>query len=168
MRFAYADPPYPGKSFYYRDHPDYAGEVDHVALLSSLQVYDGWALSTSAKALPNILALCVSQGLKVRVAAWFRGVRRTKSAWPLESWEPVVFAGGRRLVDIHQPADTLIHAARPRLTDPERVIGAKPAMFAYWLFDLLGALPGDEMIDLFPGSRTITRAWDAYCQAKIE
>ena len=40
-RLAYADPPYPGKAFYYRDHPDYAGEVDHEALLSRLATYDG-------------------------------------------------------------------------------------------------------------------------------
>lgn len=32
MRIAYADPPYPGQSKLYRNHPDYAGEVDHAAL----------------------------------------------------------------------------------------------------------------------------------------
>ena len=55
MRMAYADPPYPGlSSKYYRDEPTYAGEVDHVALIAGLSrpgVYDGWALSTSSKAL---------------------------------------------------------------------------------------------------------------------
>lgn len=29
MRLAIADPPYPGCAHLYRDHPDYAGEVDH-------------------------------------------------------------------------------------------------------------------------------------------
>ena len=30
MRFAYADPPYPGLSArYYRNEPTFAGEVDH-------------------------------------------------------------------------------------------------------------------------------------------
>ena len=29
LRLAYADPPYPGKAWLYRGHPDYAGEVDH-------------------------------------------------------------------------------------------------------------------------------------------
>src|ERR1041384_41386 len=51
-------PPYPGKAFYYRDHPDYAGEVDHADLIARLAAYDGWALSTSAAALPAVLALC--------------------------------------------------------------------------------------------------------------
>ena len=35
-------------------------------------------------------------------------------------------------------------------------MGAKPAAFCWWVFDLLGALPGDELVDLFPGSGGIT------------
>ena len=31
MKIAYADPPYIGCAHLYRDHPDYAGEVDHPA-----------------------------------------------------------------------------------------------------------------------------------------
>jgi len=52
LRLAYADPPYPGKAYLYRDHPDYGGEVDHAELIERLAAYDGWALSTSAAALP--------------------------------------------------------------------------------------------------------------------
>jgi len=47
VRFAYADPPYPGQSKkHYGDHPDYAGEVDHPALIAQLvaEYPDGWAL----------------------------------------------------------------------------------------------------------------------------
>src|SRR3954465_10973819 len=53
LRFCYADPPYPGKAWMYREQPTYAGEVDHVELIASLEAsrYAGWALSTSAKAL---------------------------------------------------------------------------------------------------------------------
>jgi hypothetical protein len=165
MRFAYADPPYPGTARrYYRDHPDYAGEVDHAQLLSQLQDFDGWALSTSSRALPDICAEAVAQGLRVRIAAWRRGARPTRSAWPLISWEPVVFAGGRRVVAEPNDValDSLDYFARPRRADPARVVGAKPAAFAYWLFDLLGALPGDELVDVFPGSGGIARAWEAY------
>ena len=94
LRLAYADPPYPGKARLYRDHPDYAGEVDHAALLAELSGYDGWALSTSAQALPVVLALCPPD---VRVAAWHRGERPTRSRWPLHAWEPVIYYGGRQL-----------------------------------------------------------------------
>ena len=59
LRLAYADPPYPGRARLYRDHPDYGGEVDHAALIERVAAYDGWALSTSAQALPAVLALCL-------------------------------------------------------------------------------------------------------------
>ena len=90
LRLAYADPPYPGNAWLYRDHPDYGGEVDHAALIARLAAYDGWALSTSAAALPAVLALCPPG---VRVAAWHRGARVTRSRYPLSAWEPVIYAG---------------------------------------------------------------------------
>lgn len=186
LRLAYADPPYPGMAArYYRDHPDFGGEVDHQALIRRLSTYDGWALSTSAAALPAVLASCPPG---VRVAAWFRGERPTRSAWPLNAWEPVIYFGGRPYPS-RPPAETtdpscpdpdpsartgatrrldaLIHFARPRTTDPRRVIGAKPAAFARWMFDLLGAQPDDTLDDLFPGSRGIERAWAVFTAREL-
>jgi len=160
LRLAYADPPYPGKARLYRGHPDYRGEVDHVALVEQLvaRYPDGWALSTSAEALPAILPSCPPA---VRVAAWFRGERPTRSYRPLSAWEPVLYCGGRAYPS--SPAarrlDALVHVARIRTTDPCRCTGAKPAAFCWWLFDLLGALPGDDLVDLFPGSGGVARAW---------
>lgn len=214
LRLAYADPPYPGLSArYYSEHPDFDGEVDHTELIRRLSTYDGWALSTSARALPSVLALCPPG---VRVAAWFRGERPTRSEGPLNAWEPVIYFGGRasvapgrddtsRLARAHvAPAeatasselatrddverdvsprgatrrasttdaseipsrriDALVHVSRPRTTDTARVIGAKPAAFCGWMFQLLGALPGDNFTDLFPGSGGVTRAWATYAQ----
>lgn len=164
LRFAYADPPYPGKAWLYRGHRDYAGEVDHAELVSRLQGFDGWALSTSAAALPDVLALCAAAGVRVRVAAWLRGHRpRAGGAYaPLSAWEPVVYAGGRAELERGQAVDALDYFARPRRTDPDRVIGAKPATFIWWLFDLLGLRPGDELVDLYPGSGGIGRALALY------
>jgi hypothetical protein len=209
LRLAYADPPYPGLSKrYYGDHPDFAGEVDHPELIRSLSTYDGWALSTSARALPEILASCPPG---VRVAAWHRGDRPTRSAGPLSAWEPVVYWGGRVAVDSstrsaeqlaadsdasrraaadasRSPAtttrrastpdaspsagaprriDSLIYTARPRRTDPFRVVGAKPAVFCRWIFDLLGAQPHDEFTDVFPGSGGVQRAWDVFASGAL-
>lgn len=94
LRLAYADPPYPGLSRrYYGNHPDFAGEVDHRRLIEQLDGYDGWALSTSARALQDVLALCPPGA---RVAVWHRGERPTRSAGPLNAWEPVIYFGGRR------------------------------------------------------------------------
>lgn len=94
LRLAYADPPYPGLSRrYYGGHPDFAGEVDHKRLIEQLNGYDGWALSTSSRALQEVLALCPPGS---RVAVWVRGERPTRSAGPLNAWEPVIYWGGRR------------------------------------------------------------------------
>jgi hypothetical protein len=32
------------------------------------------------------------------------------------------------------------------------------------VFDLLGALPGDEFTDLYPGSGGVARAWATYAE----
>jgi hypothetical protein len=36
LKLAYADPPYIGCAHLYKDHADYGGEVDHVALVARL------------------------------------------------------------------------------------------------------------------------------------
>ncbi len=163
LRFAYADPPYPGKAWLYRDHPDYGGEVDHAALIARLAEYDGWALSTSAEALPGVLAMCPSG---VRVAAWHRGERPTRSRWPLHAWEPVIYSGGRQLIGGTRRTDSIVCGAASLDTLPCRVIGAKPAAVCRWIFTLLGAGPGDTLDDLFPGSGAVSRAWAAYTSSE--
>lgn len=186
LRLAYADPPYPGLAGYYEGHPDYAGEVDHAALIRQLSIdFDGWALSTNAQSLQLVLALCPPD---VRIASWHRGERPTRAGGPHNAWEPVIYWGGRRDPDAshvddarHLSAadpddasltwsarrlDTLEYISRPRLADPDRVIGAKPAVFARWMFDLLGARPQDDFTDLFPGSGGILRAWNHYAGAR--
>lgn len=164
LRVAYADPPYPKKSKLYVGHPDYAGEVDHRELVARLvdEYPDGWALSTSAAALPAVLEHCPTT---VKVAAWVRGEHPTAAYEPLSSWEPVIYAGGRSyLAPVeHRRVDSLVHGVTVRSTDPGRVIGAKPYAFAGWLFDLLGLLPGDQLDDLYPGSGGIARAWRMRC-----
>lgn len=42
------------------------------------------------------------------------------------------------------------------------VSGAKPDAFTHWVLDVLGVLPGDEVVDLFPGSGACQRAIDGY------
>lgn len=223
LNLAYADPPYPGLSRkYYGKHPDFAGEVDHAALIEQLSGYDGWALSTAARSLQDVLALCPPGS---RVAAWVRGERPTRSAGPLNAWEPVIYWGGRRDVDhdayraaadpsrrpgehdmyagetrrvastrttrraeqldtepslvdelrvdgipatsdpsreYSRRIDVLTYRPGARLTDPDRVIGAKPAAFCRWMFDLLGAQPQDNFTDIFAGSGGVARAWDVF------
>ena len=150
MRLAYADPPYPGNADLYRDHRDYAGEVDHQALIAQLVTYDGWALSTSAAALREILPMCPPD---VRVLAW---TKHTVNV----SWEPVIVKGARPARELRDwiRVEPDSYQWRPR---PESyVIGQKPEPFCIWLFHWLGAKPDeDEFHDLFPGSGSVWQAW---------
>jgi hypothetical protein len=158
LRLAYADPPYPGKAGLYPE----GEEVDHRALVDRLvaEFPNGWALSTSASALQAVLALCPAD---VRVCSWHRQIRRTRSRRPLSAWEPLIVYGGRELpTNVTQTAtDALAYAGRYR-TFPGAMTGMKPPQFAVWMFAQLGALPGDELVDLFPGSGAVSRAWERY------
>ena len=162
LRLAYADPPYPGKARIYRDHPDFAGEVDHTDLLLQLTGYDGWALSTSAEALPAVLAEASRlEARRIRVAPWIkpRPVPHP-SARLLNAWEPVLFVPARELPGGPQVVDVLAGvASRRRSTLPRAVVGMKPPAFCAWVFDLMGARPGDSLNDLFPGSGIVAWSW---------
>jgi len=158
MVFAYADPPYPGKALIYPER----SEVDHASLLQRLteNYPDGWALSTSSEALRDVLPLCPKG---VRICAWFKGPRCTKSRRALVSWEPVIVAGGRPLqINVVQDlSDGLICRGRFRAF-PGAMVGMKPPAFAEWMFRQLGASRVDRLDDLFPGSGAIRRAWARY------
>lgn len=158
MRFAYADPPYPGKASLYPEKT----EVDHASLLERLtkNYPDGWALSTSSEALRDVLSLAPGG---VRVCAWFKGPRHTKSRRALVSWEPlIVFAGRPLRIDVVQDlSDGLVAVGRFRRF-PGAMVGMKPPAFAEWMFRQLGASRADRLDDLFPGSGAISRAWARY------
>lgn len=159
MMIAYADPPYPGTAFrYYGDHPDYAGEVDHRALIWKLQSFDGWALSTSAAALRDILPLCPPH---VRVAAWVKpnGVS-SKTRGPHNTWEPVIYVPAR----LRRPGKRDFINLKPARGGGD-LMGRKPIGFCMWLFELLGAGARDSLDDMFPGSGMVGRAWNQYVGA---
>ncbi len=155
MRMAYADPPYPGMSAkYYRDEATFAGEVDHKALIASLEAsgYDGWALSTSSKSLRDVLPLCPPG---VRVCAWVKPIGIPKATNGLHStWEPLIVCRGRQ----QQPGVRDFLIAQPARFGGS-LPGRKPPTFVAWLFDCLGLQVGDELDDLFPGTGIVGRAW---------
>ena len=166
MRFAYADPPYPGQARrWYGDHPDYAGEVDHAELIGRLcQDYpDGWALSTGMVMLQSILALCPED---VGIAVWYNTTSRPAGArkwrW-FYCWEPVIVRGGR----VAPAVKNVLVAPAPsgflaRQWDLPNFPGAKPPAFSRWITSLLGATPDDTIDDLFPGSGAVGRELAAF------
>ncbi len=154
MRIVYADPPYPGRAHLYEGHQDYAGEVDHPKLIEYLWGFEGWALSTSASSLRDLLPLCPPD---VRVLAW---VKNTVNV----AWEPVIVKSARP-ISPQGPRDW-IHcepeAFQWRPKPDTYVIGQKPVPFCEWLFGWMGAEPTDTFVDMFPGSGAVGRAWDRW------
>jgi len=164
MRFAYADPPYPGlSSKYYRDEPSFAGEVDHVELIASLKAsgYDGWALSTGAYALRDLLPLCPPDA---RVCAWVKPIGVSSRSNGLHNtWEALIVVGGRQ----RPPGRRDWLRAQPARGGGD-LPGRKPIAFCAWLFECLGMRPGDELADLFPGSGVVTRCWESWSQPGVQ
>lgn len=149
MRFAYADPPYPGfaKALYHMP------EVDHPALIASLLDgrYDGFALSTSAKALRDILPLLPATA---HVCPWVKPIGVPSTTHGLHTtWEPLIVVGGREL---HAVRDFLI--AQPARGGGS-LIGRKPSAFCAFLFAALGMRPCDVLDDLFPGTGIVSNSW---------
>lgn len=158
-RFAYADPPYLGQSKrHYGKHPDYAGEVDHWALIERLESeFDGWALSASMKSIPAIARILP---VDVLTLAWVKPIAPPMGDHRHYSWEPVFLRPVRAPV---LPIKTHLVCSPPQFTfrarPPEHVIGEKPGPFCQWVFDCAGLGPDDEVVDIFPGSGAVGRAW---------
>lgn len=186
MKFAYADPPYLGQSKkHYATHPDYAGEVDHTALIERLvnDYPDGWALSCHTPSLRVLLPLCPE---RARILAWVKPFASFKpGVWIKHAWEPVISYGGRHPPRSQKRDNPRDWVAASVMTDPTRtritetatgmipgvarvpwVPGAKPRVFCYWIFDVLGAEPGDTLDDLFPGSGIVSRCWAEYMRQR--
>jgi hypothetical protein len=158
MRFAYADPPYPGMSDFYKDHPDYGGEVDHGELIDSLCArFDGWVLHTASTTLKQVLALCPDDH---RVLSWVKPFASwKKGVYPAYAWEPVVLWGGRkRFGESQTPPDFV---AEP-ITLKRGLTGAKPERVVHWLLDCLGVQDEDDVDDLYPGSGAVSRGIASY------
>lgn len=161
MRFGYADPPYVGQSHLYAAHADFAGEVDHSALIRRLvnEFPDGWALSASSSSLRGLLPLCPAD---VRVMSWVKPFCSFKpNVNPGYAWEPLIVRGGRPR---GRQRRTVRDWVSSNATIRKGLCGAKPYEFCAWLFEVLGALADDEIADLFPGTGAVSEAWETWCR----
>lgn len=182
MRIAYADPPYLGCcGFYDHYHPDgrcWDDVETHRLLIERLvtDFPDGWALSLTSSSLRCLLPLCPEDA---RIGAWGKTFGAfKKGVRPAYLWEPVIFRGGRNpgYGTPHPPPEKGGRQTTPKdfhvehytdmllspITLKRGLTGAKPAAFCVWVFDLLNLSPNDVLVDLFPGSGAVTRAWEAY------
>lgn len=181
IRVAYADSPYLGCCRLYGH--EHGGGSDmpwdgacwddprtHEALIAWLtaEFPDGWALSATSVSLRTILPMCPPD---VRVASWVKPFHvYKKGVRPAYSWEPIIYRRGRQEAlappkggKAITPKDHLIteapDAVACNITLKKGLTGAKPEKVCHWLFDLLGLRPGDELVDLFPGTGVVSEAW---------
>jgi hypothetical protein len=161
MRFAYADPPYLGCAVrLYGDHPEaavYDTVAGHAALIERLGEFDGWALSMTSGNLRELLPLCPAEA---RVMAWVKPFASFKPNVPVAyAWEPVIVKGGRKR---DKQQDTVRDWCAANITMQKGLPGAKPREFCNWIFSVLNVHPGDDLVDLFPGSGNVGAAWEAW------
>lgn len=162
LRVAYADPPYLGTSkfgaaHHYGEHHDEAADANdpewhRQGIARMVEDFpDGWALSLSSPSLRTILPMCPTDA---RVSAWVKPFASFKPGVnPAYCWEPVIWRGGRTAKERGgREALTVKDFVSANITLKKGLSGAKPEAFCRWLFDLLGLRPGDELVDLFPGT----------------
>ena len=176
MRIGYADPPYPGQAHLYKDHPDFAGEVDHYALLQDLDAeYDGWIYHTSSTALFGICRMIETASRRgrfqseFRIMAWvkpFAAFKRNVSI--AYAWEPILVKSARKPT-VRKDMDLVYRDwLAESITLKRGLTGAKPEKVCHWLFECVGAEPDDELDDLFPGTGAVTSAWETWKELRAE
>lgn len=174
MRIAYADPPYLGccKLYGHRHEPPYGCWDDvssHALLFDHMrQLFDGFVLHLSAPSLQQLLPLAPPAS-EARVCSWVKPFAAFKRNVPVAyAWEPVIVKAVRKPVVAHRVVmrdfieEIEAPAVRESITLKRGLTGAKPEKVCLWAFELAGALPDDELIDLFPGSGAVGRAWDKF------
>jgi hypothetical protein len=167
LRIGYADPPYPGCAFMYKDHPDYAGEVDHADLIARLERdYDGWVLHTSSTAGLRAVMPLITGLDGVRVMGWMKSFAAYKRNVSVAyAWEPVIVKAARKpVVSSRAVMRDWIEtpAVKAPITLKRGLTGAKPEAVCHWAFEMVGARPEDEMHDMFPGTGAVSRAWETW------
>jgi len=159
MRIVYADPPYIGQAQRHYSHDPRCAEVDHNQLLAELQAFDGWALSASSTSLKQIMCMsnCPDD---VRVGVWVKPFASFKPGVnPAYAWEPVLFMPARKR---GRDVPTVRDWVSANITMERGLSGVKPDTFCFWLFEILGMNPDDELIDMYPGSGAVTKAHKAW------
>ena len=167
LHMAYADPPYVGQAKrHYEGHADYAGEVDHEALIARLEADypDGWALSASSPSLRYLLPLCPEA---VRTMVWIKPFgaykRNVRVAYV---WELVIVRPARRLDGAVPTRDFMLSGPDDEsevfaesITMRKGFSGSKPERLCFWLFNVMGLRACGRLDDLFPGTRAVSDAW---------
>ena len=110
----------------------------------------------------SILGRLVNQETTgARWCAWvksFAAFKRNVSV--AYAWEPVIIKAARK------PVVSKRQVNRDWIQEPitlrRGLTGAKPEKVCHWAFELVGARPEDELVDLYPGTGAVQRAWQSW------
>lgn len=162
LKIGYADPPYIGCAHLYKDQPEYTGEIDHIALVDRLESdYDGWILHAAATAASMAVLAPLALSAGARWCSWVKGFAAFKRNVPVAyAWEPVLIKPCRKPVVTKRLV--MRDWIQCSITLQRGLTGAKPEAVCHWAFEIAGAQPGDDFIDIFPGTGAVTRAWDTW------
>ena len=176
MKFAYADPPYLGCcQLYDHYHQEpwqcWNNPATHRSLIDHLTLTfpDGWALSASMPSLRTLLPMVPKEH---RIGVWCKTfVAFKKGVRPAYAWEPIIFCGGRNpgAGFPHPPPVKGGKQTTPKdwvetagilapITLKKGLTGAKPEEVCTAILGWLNVEPGDEVVDLFPGTGAMGRA----------
>ena len=92
------------------------------------------------------------------VKPWTRFWLHVNPAW---AWEPLIVMGGRKRGKNKLTVRDWLSASAPHQRG-KGFTGKKPDEFSWWLFEVLGMEPDDELVDLFPGSGSVGQAWETW------
>lgn len=167
LRLGYADPPYLGCGKLYAanhvDALDWDDPTEHEELVKTLEAnFDGWVLHLSAT--PKSIALYgrLVEHTGARWCSWRKGFAAFKKNVSVAyAWEPVLVKAARKPVVSKRLVmrDWIDTDTQRSITLKRGLTGAKPEAVCHWAFELLGARPEDEFVDLFPGTGAVSRAW---------
>lgn len=158
MKIGYADPPYIGCAHLYPENT----EVDHAQLIARLERdFDGWVLHASATAASMAILAPLIERTGARWCSWVKSFAAFKKNVSVAyAWEPVIIKAARK------PVVSGRMVMRDWIQEPitlqRGLTGAKPERVCHWAFELVGAEPGDELVDLYPGTGAVTRAWSTW------
>ena len=167
MNLGYADPVYLGCGKLYAElHPEahaWDDPIEHARLVQRLQdEFDGWVLHLSATPASMALYGQLVQHIEgVRWCSWVKGFAAFKKNVSVAyAWEPVIIKAARKPVVSKRLV--MRDWIQESITLRKGLTGAKPEAVCHWAFELLGARPEDELVDLFPGTHAVTKAWQTW------
>jgi hypothetical protein len=125
-----------------------------------LRGLDGWAMSASPLALRTLLVRYGGTVCAWSTSETSRAAKRAAAAGPgvRPSWEALIVRSPRK----------------PRAGAPDALFGGfrggaeRQAAFGPWVIGLLGALPGDQLVDLVGPDGVVARAWRELGGAAVE